>query len=130
MKFTIQVNTGPFTHQASDTAYQFTKAALAAGHEIRRIFFYHDGVNNATSFAVPPQDDRNLSQLWSDLATENNLDMIVCIAAAQRRGVMDQAESERHGKGSNNVAEGFEISGLGQLIEATVESDRTLVFGD
>ena len=26
MKFAIQINEGPFTHQAADTAYQFTKA--------------------------------------------------------------------------------------------------------
>ena len=30
MKFGILVNEGPFTHQASDTAYQFTNAALEA----------------------------------------------------------------------------------------------------
>ncbi len=130
MKFTIQVNTGPYTHQASDTAYQFTRAALAAGHEIYRVFFYHDGVNNGTSYSVPPQDDRNLQQLWSDLAEQHNLDMIVCVAAAQRRGIMDEGESTKHGKGSPNIAPGFQISGLGQLIEGGVQSDRLLVFGD
>ncbi len=29
MKFGILVNEGPYTHEASDTAYQFVKAALA-----------------------------------------------------------------------------------------------------
>ena len=48
MKFGILVNEGPYTHQASDTAYQFTKAALEKGHKIHRVFFYHDGVNNST----------------------------------------------------------------------------------
>lgn len=28
MKFGIVVNEGPYTHEASDTAYQFSKAAL------------------------------------------------------------------------------------------------------
>ncbi len=130
MKFTIQVNTGPYTHQASDTAYQFTRAALEAGHEIYRVFFYHDGVNNGTSYSVPPQDDRNLQQLWSNLAEQHDLDMIVCVAAAQRRGIMDEGESKKHGKGSPNIAPGFQISGLGQLIEGGVQSDRLLVFGD
>ena len=46
MKFGILVNEGPYTHQASDSAYQIVKAALAKGHEIYRVFFYHDGVNN------------------------------------------------------------------------------------
>jgi tRNA 2-thiouridine synthesizing protein D len=129
VKFSIQVNEGPYQHQASDTAYQFAKAAIAAGHEIFRIFFYHDGVNNATRLAVPPQDDRNVSKQWSELAKEHNLDMVVCIAAAQRRGVMDSDEAKRQGLDADNIAEGFRISGLGQLIEAGIESDRLIVFG-
>ncbi|MCH7880762.1 MAG: sulfurtransferase complex subunit TusD [Proteobacteria bacterium] len=130
MKFTIQVNTGPFTHQASDSAYRFTLAALENGHEIHRVFFYHDGVNNGTMMGAPPQDDRNLQALWSELAEQYELDMVVCIAAAQRRGVMDEKESKRHGKKFANIAPGFQISGLGQLIEAAVTSDRLIVFGD
>ncbi|MFV2005426.1 MAG: sulfurtransferase complex subunit TusD [Gammaproteobacteria bacterium] len=129
MKFSIQVNEGPYQHQASDTAYQFAKAAIAAGHEIFRVFFYHDGVNNATKLAVPPQDDRDIAKQWSELSKENNLDMVVCIAAAQRRGIMDVDEAKRQGFDDNNMIEGFRISGLGQLIEAGIESDRLVVFG-
>jgi tRNA 2-thiouridine synthesizing protein D len=130
MKFTIQINTGPYTHQASDTAYQFTRAALQAGYSIHRIFFYHDGVNNSSMFSVPPRDDRNIQQLWSTLAEQYSLDMVVCVAAAQRRGILDQKEAERYGKPAANIAPNFTISGLGQLIEAAVVSDRLLVFGD
>lgn len=129
MKFGIQINEGPYQHQASDSAYQFAKAALEKGHEIFRVFFYHDGVNNATRLAVPPQDDRNIMQLWSNLAKEHKLDLVVCIAAAQRRGLLDEDEMKRQGKDANNIMEGFRISGLGQLIEAGIESDRLVVFG-
>ena len=111
MKFGILINEGPYTHQASDSAYNFAKAALDAGHEIFRIFFYHDGVNNGTREA-------------------HNLDMVVCIAAAQRRGIMDADEAKRQGIDGNNIAPGFRISGLGQLIEAGIQSDRLVVFGD
>lgn len=129
MKFSIQINEGPYQHQASDSAYQFTKAALAKGHEIFRVFFYHDGVNNATRLSVPPQDDRNVAAQWSALAIEHKLDMVVCIAAAQRRGIMDTDEAKRQGLDADNLAEGFRISGLGQLIEAGIEADRLVVFG-
>lgn len=129
MKFSIQINEGPYQHQASDTAYQFAKAALAAGHEVFRVFFYHDGVYNATKLAVPPQDDRDIPKLWSALSKENNLDLVVCIAAAQRRGMMDADEAKRQGFSDDNLIEGFRISGLGQLIEAGIESDRLVVFG-
>ena len=129
MKFSIQVNEGPYQHQAADTAYQFAKAAIAAGPEVFRVFFYHDGVNNATRLAVPPQDDRNISAQWTSLAKENDLDMVVCISAAQRRGLMDADEAKRQGMDADNIAEGFRISGLGQLIDAGIESDRLVVFG-
>ena len=68
MKLAVMVNEGPYQHQSADSAYQFTKAALDNGHEITRVFFYHDGVNNGTRYGVPPQDDRNITLQWSDLA--------------------------------------------------------------
>lgn len=130
MKLAVLVNEGPYTHQASDSAYQFTKAALEKGHEIFRVFFYHDGVNNATRLTVPPQDDRHIVNRWSELAAKYKLDLVVCIAAAQRRGLLDENEMKRHGKDANNIAPGFRISGLGQLIEAGIQADRLVVFGD
>ena len=119
MKFGILVNEGPFTHQASDSAYQFVTAALKKGHEIVRVFFYHDGVNNSTKHSQPQSDDRNLIQLWSAVAEEHGVELIVCVAAALRRGINDDV-----------LAPGFQISGLGQLIEAGIDADRLVVFGD
>ncbi len=130
MKFGILINEGPFTHQAADTAYQFAKAAIAADHEVFRVFFYHDGVNVASDYAVPPQDDRNVTDNWVKLAEANNIDMVVCIAAAQRRGLLDANEAQRQGKRGDNIAPVFRISGLGQLVEAGIECDRLLTFGD
>jgi tRNA 2-thiouridine synthesizing protein D len=130
MKFGILVNEGPYQHQASDTAFNFTKAALDKGHEIVRVFFYHDGVNNGTRLTTPPQDDRNIVNQWSDLAKEHELDLVVCVAAAQRRGIVDEDEAKRHGKNADNIAEGFHISGLGQLIEMGIKADRVMAFGD
>ncbi|MGF1546001.1 MAG: sulfurtransferase complex subunit TusD [Thiotrichales bacterium] len=130
MKLAILVNEGPYTHQSSDSALLFTKAALEKGHEIFRVFFYHDGVNNGTRLAVPPQDDRNITQQWSELAAQHGLDLVICIAAAQRRGLLDENEAKRQGKDANNIAPGFRISGLGQLIEAGIQAERLVVFGD
>ncbi len=130
MKFGIMVNEGPYQHQASDSAYQFTKAALEKGHEIFRVFFYHDGVNNGTRLTTPPQDDRNITKRWTELGQQYDLDLVVCVAAAQRRGIVDKDEMKRHGKDADNIAPGFRISGLGQVIEEAIQSDRLVVFGD
>ncbi len=130
MKLAVLVNEGPYTHQASDSAYLFTKAALEKGHEIFRVFFYHDGVNNGTRLMVPPQDDRHIQKRWSELAEKHKLDLVICIAAAQRRGLLDENEAKRQGKDANNIAPGFRISGLGQLIEAGIQAERLVAFGD
>lgn len=130
MKFSVLVSAGPYTHQAADSAYHFIRAALAQGHECYRVFFYHDGVNNATRLATPPQDDRDIVGRWSALAAQYAVDLVVCVAAAQRRGIVDAAEAARHGKDADNLAPGFRISGLGQLIEAAIESDRLITFGE
>lgn len=119
MKFGIMVSEGPYTHQATDTAYQFAKAALAKGHQIHRVFFYHDGVNNSSKLTEPPQDDRNIVNRWSKLAEDYGIDLVVCVAAALRRGIKDE-----------NLASGFRISGLGQLVESGIQADRLVVFGD
>jgi len=76
------------------------------------------------------QDDRNLTKEWSDLASEHNIDLVVCVAAAQRRGLIDADEAKRNGKDADNIAEGFRISGLGQLVEAGIQADRLITFGD
>ena len=124
------VNEGPYQHQASDSAYHFTKAALETGHEVVRVFFYHDGVNNGTRLSTPPSDDRNLQSKWTALAKIHALDLVVCVAAAQRRGIVDAGERRRHGKDADNLAPGFRISGLGQLMETAIQADRLMVFGD
>lgn len=130
MKFTIVVNEGPYQHQAADSAINFARAVIEKGHEVFRVFFYHDGVNNGTRLSVPPADDRQLQKEWAELAKAHELDLVICIAAAQRRGIMDESEAKRQGLDADNLLEGFRISGLGQLIEGSIESDRTVVFGD
>ncbi|MBZ0071059.1 MAG: sulfurtransferase complex subunit TusD [Thiohalobacteraceae bacterium] len=130
MKLAVLVNEGPYQHQASDSALQFVRAAVEKGHEIFRVFFYHDGVNNGTRLAVPPQDDRNITAEWTKLAAEHSMDLVVCIAAAQRRGILDENEAKRQGKDGDNIAPGFRISGLGQLVEAGIQAERLVVFGD
>ncbi len=124
------VSEGPYTHQASDTAYNFARAALENGHEVARVFFYHDGVNVGTRLSVPPQDERNIQQNWTELGRKYDIDLVICIAAAQRRGLLDENEAKRQGKDADNIAEGFRISGLGQLIEMGIQTDRLMIFGD
>ncbi len=119
MKIGILINEGPYNHQASDTAYLFARAALARGHLIPRVFFYGDGVYNAGVYANPPRDDRQILKRWTKLAREQEIDLVVCVAAGIRRGITGEV-----------LAPGFRIAGLGQLIDAGMHCDRLVTFGD
>lgn len=129
IKFAIQINASPYQSQACDTAYHFIQAALRKGHEIVRVFFYHEGIYNALRYARPPEDERPVVERWSALAQDHGIDLVVCISAAQRRGLLHDGEAERAGKVDADLAQGFRIAGLGQWVEAAIEADRLLVFG-
>ena len=129
MRYAIQVNASPYHSNTGYSAYQFIKAALGQGHEIFRVFFYHEGIYHAVKHNTPPDDELQLTRLWSELAQQHSLDLLVCISAAQRRGLLSADEAQRQGKTDNDLATGFRIGGLGQWLEALIEADRVLVFG-
>jgi len=129
LKFSLAIYAAPYSSQASETALQFAKALLQQGHSLYRVFFYGDGVHNASTLMAPPQDEVNLQKDWQQLADKHQLDLVVCIAAALRRGILDNKEAQRYEKDQYNLRQPFELSGLGQLVDACVHSDRVISFG-
>lgn len=116
MKFGVLIKEGPYTHQAMDSAYNFIVAAMESGHEIQGVFFYNDGVCNSCGSMEPPRDERNIKKLLTEL-NGKGVRLIVCVAAGKRRGLVAQT-----------ISDAGEISGLGQLLELCIESDRTITF--
>ena len=128
MKFVINVLSSS-NAPATRRALRFAQAVLAAGHEIVRVFFYQDGVLTASNNLVVAQDQQDIAKQWQAFITENKLDAVVCIAAALRRGVLDQAEAQRYQREAVNLAAGYQLSGLGQLHDALQQADRCISFG-
>ena len=128
-KFSLLILGNPYSQQSVYTALRFAHAALEAGHSIYRVFLYHDGVNCGNALITPPQDEQNIPEQWTELAATHDIDIVVCVASALRRGILDKSEAERYEKTNHNLAEGFEISGLGQLVDASIVSDRVITFG-
>ena len=71
MLLAIVVTAAPEQSQGAWSAYRFTCAALSAGHQIYRIFFYHEGIWNGAMSKRPPQDEASLPQLWRELASQH-----------------------------------------------------------
>ena len=129
MKFLIVVYSAPCSSEGCLSALRFTEAVLAEGHEILRVFFYHDGVYTANKLIAAPQDEADVAAMWQTLGQTNGLDLVACIASCLRRGIVDSTEAARYEKAADNLREGFTISGLGQLIEASMNADRVVTFG-
>lgn len=129
MKFSIVVYAAPYSSEAASTAYNFTKALLDEGHEVYRLFFFSDGVQNANRLAITPQDEINLQAQWDSLISSNELDSVVCVSSAIKRGIINQQESERYELDAISIMDSSDIAGLGQLIDASIHSDRIVNFG-
>jgi tRNA 2-thiouridine synthesizing protein D len=130
MIISLLILSSPASRQSAQTALSFCRAALAGGHQIYRVFFYEDGVQAGTSLTVTPQDEHNLNQEWAELIKEFQLDAVVCVASALKRGVLNSTEATRYEKSAANLTAGFEISGLGQWVDACLNSDRVVSFGN
>lgn len=131
MQFTLVISTAPQSLHGGTAlnALRFAQALITQGHSIYRLFFYGEGVLNLNSYAIPAQDEINLCRQWQDFIQAHKIDCVVCIAAAVRRGLLDNNEAKRHDHPAGALAPHATLSGLGQLIEATARSDRTITFG-
>ena len=123
------VVTGPaYGTQQASSAFQFAQALIVEGHELSSVFFYREGVYNANQLTSPASDEFDLVRAWQQLNAQHGVALNICVAAALRRGVVDETEAGRLGLASSNLQQGFTLSGLGALAEASLTCDRVVQF--
>lgn len=86
-------------------------------------------MHSASGNVVAPQDELDLPAEWRAFVSAQQLDAVVCIAAALRRGVLNAEEAQRYQRPAANLPPPWELSGLGQLHEAAQGADRLMCFG-
>lgn len=121
MQMSILVQGSPTATRACHNALEFARAVAESEHSLYRVFFYQEAVGIGHRYFDAPPDEPNLQRAWLDFAAEHAIELVVCVSAAQRRGISRDTDH-------NTVADGFVVSGLGQLIEAMLESDRLVSF--
>ena len=120
MKFSIVIYAAPYSSEAASSALRFTQSVIEQGHEVYRLFFFGDGVHNASRLTVVAQDETNLQQQWDELIQRHAIDSVICVSSALRRGVLDQTEAERHD---------LETASAYSSSEVALHSDRMVNFG-
>lgn len=124
MRYVLQVTQSPTAGSGNALALAFAIELMKCGHEIAQVFFYGDGVLTGNGFNHPANDEPNLTAQWQAFAQKHKVRLNLCIAAAQRRGVVD-CESSASGQESN-LAPHFELAGLADFIQATLCADRVI----
>ncbi len=124
----IAVHGAPHSSAAAGTALRFAQSALGLGHQIHRVFFYHDAVLIAARHSIAPRDEQDVQAGWVQLHEAHGVELALCIANALKRGILNAEEGDRYDQDGATAHAAFTIVGLGPLIEAMTASDRFVTF--
>lgn len=127
MIFSLVVYASP-SQQASHHALSFAQSLLEQKHTLYRVFFYGDGIHNTSDLLCPAGDERNTAKEWQAMKQSHDIDLVTCIAAGLKRGVVNEMEAKRNKLSNFNLISESELSGLGQLLDAALQSDRVITF--
>lgn len=128
MRFALMVTGPAYGTQQASSALQFAQAVVAQGHTLSTVFFYREGVLNANQLTMPASDEVDIVRAWQQLHEQHGVELHICIAAALRRGVVDNVEAKHRQFSAGNLQPGFTLSGLGALAEASLTCDRMVQF--
>ncbi|SDK37731.1 tRNA 2-thiouridine synthesizing protein D [Ferrimonas sediminum] len=126
--FLVVVNGEPYGSQSAWSALKFCESVIAAGHRLEQVFFYQAGVLNASRMLMPASDELNLLGRWQQLHQQHQVPLVSCVSAGLRRGIIDTEAAEDAGLDSANLASGFILGGLGELVTTMQAADRTVQF--
>ncbi|EED33030.1 sulfur relay protein TusD/DsrE [gamma proteobacterium NOR5-3] len=124
MRYTLLVLTPPDSGASARHALEFAKAVCLAGHDVACVFFYDAGVLTALSQCEAAADESDLREGWQDFAQTTGTPLVACVASVARFGLGDGRELHER------CLPQFTIAGLGELIEASSDSQRFLTFAD
>lgn len=108
MRYAIKINQSERCPDVPCMAINFIRALKSEGHEVVRVFFYHDGVIEGSG---------SMALSWVDLAKEGGLDLVLCSHALNQRGFSLAVEAP------------FRVGGLGLWVDACLKADRVITFG-
>ncbi len=116
--------TEPQTSPLAWHGVTLAEALLAQGVHVD-VFFYQNAASIANRLNWRPSDEPNLARVWQQLPIARP----VCVSAALLRGITDMDNATRHqllthDMRGDNLAEGFQLVGLGELADAMLHADR------
>lgn len=128
MKINILINGALYSSQASYSALRYCRAAVAAGHSISQVFFHRDAAAHGNSLSSVMSDEPDMVDLWAQFSDQYDVPLVVCVAAAESRGVLGAQQAAELSRPVANLHPAFKVAGLGALHEASLAADRMVTF--
>jgi tRNA 2-thiouridine synthesizing protein D len=128
MKISILVTSPPIDSSAPQVAIDYCQSIIASGGHIDQVFFYQAGVYNATGLVPIGADKSKIRQGWLELAEKYAIPLLVCVTAANKRGIIDSQEAEQQGVQSYSLLPPFQQVGLGEFFTLLHNSEGLVQF--
>jgi tRNA 2-thiouridine synthesizing protein D len=117
VKFAFLICTAPYTFQNTDTLLQMIEAAYELGHSVSGVFFFIDGVINASRKIKVEKTVRNLPNKLQEIIRKG-VSVAICSACAEYRGIEEE-----------DLATGIQYAGLMTFGDMVSSADRLVTFG-
>lgn len=125
--FVLIVNSSPQS-QGAHCALKFANALLEQGQILSQVFFYQAGIYNSNALNSPASDESDIVRQWQQLHRVHNVELVTCVAASLRRGVVDANLAADQQLASSNLASGFRLGGLGEFVTSSAQADKLIQF--
>jgi len=127
------VVTTPPSSPLTATVIDYINQAVECGVKVVGVFFYQDGVLNASKHLCIPNDEYQINSAWKQLNQQHNIELHVCISACEKRGLSDEITTSNSAisestLNDSNISDYFTVSGLGELVQLTAKADRVVQF--
>jgi tRNA 2-thiouridine synthesizing protein D len=126
--FLIMVHSTNYANQSSRSALKYAEAVINRGHTLKAIFFYQEGIYHANNLSLIPTDELNTSDGFKTLNTNHTTPLLLCVTAAQKRGVIDEDQAKLESLAHFNLADGFTIAGLAEMASIAAQADYVVQF--
>lgn len=128
LSYSILVTSSLLESQNAKSAFLFSKALMHhTKNSIHSIFFYGNGVFNGIT-TIKEINGMNITDQWHRFSKKFSINLYICATAAQDRGIISSHFEKKNELLQENLHAGFQVVGLGVLVNTILNSDRFLQF--
>lgn len=117
-----------YANQSSRSALKYAQAVINRGHTLKAIFFYQEAVYHANALSIVPTDESDARSSFKALNKSHNTPLLLCVTAAEKRGVIDKEQAKLEALNHFNLDEAFTVAGLAEMAAIAAETDYVVQF--